>query len=151
MTDDNNMTDNPAEPASQTPPSTHEPAAAENSLKSLPPSPTSTHGLSGLPRGLIIVLGLAAAVVVAAGIHQVPGILAPIFLAIVLTVTVNPIRGWMIRHGSPRWLASRTLVIVIFAILLGLIFGLVIGVAQLATLLPEYSTQIQQEITNFET
>ena len=87
------MTDNPAEPASQTPPSTHEPAAAENSLKSLPPSPTSTHGLSGLPRGLIIILGLAATVVVAAGIHQVPGILAPIFLAVVLTVTVNPIRA----------------------------------------------------------
>ena len=57
----------------------------------------------------------------------------------------------MIRKGAPRWLASLTLVIVIFAILLGLIFGLVIGVAQLATLLPEYSTQIQQEITNFET
>jgi len=145
------MTDNPAEPASATPPSTREPAAAEDPLKSTPASPTSGDGTSGLPRGLIIILGLAAAVVVAAGIHQVPGIVAPIFLAVVLTVTVNPIRGRMIRHGSPRWLASLTLVIVIFAILLGLIFGLVIGVAQLATLLPEYSTQIQQEITNFET
>jgi hypothetical protein len=127
------MTDNPAEPASATPPSTREPAAAEDPLNSTPASPTSGDGTSGLPRGLIIILGLAAAVVVAAGIHQVPGILAPIFLAVVLTVTVNPIRGRMIRHGSPRWLASLTLVIVIFAILLGLIFGLVIGVAQLVS------------------
>ena len=105
----------------------------------------------GLPRGLIIILGLAAAVIVAAGIHQVPAILGPVFLALVLTVTVDPIRGLMIRKGAPRWLASLTLVIVVFAILIGLVVGLVIGVAQLATLLPQYSSEIQQDITNLET
>jgi len=145
------MTDNAAEPVPELPPSTHEPAAAANSLTSLPPAPNSSRRTHGLPRGLIIILGVAATVVVAAGIHQVPGILAPTFLAVVLTVTVNPIRGWMIRHGAARWLASLTLVVIIFAILIGLIFGLVIGVAQLATLLPQYSAQIQQDITNFET
>ena len=147
------MTDNPAEsvtaPASDSATEPAIPAAEVNASDSaLPPLPSSRYGL---PRALIIMLGLATAVVVAAGIYQVPGILGPIFLAIVLTVTVDPIRGWMLRKGAPRWLASLTLVIVIFAILIGLVAGLVIGAAQLATLLPQYSAQIQQDITNLET
>ena len=96
------MMDNHAEAAADTPPSSNQPSSARHSLNSLPPSPNSGRVTSGPPRGLIIILGLAAGVVVAAGIHQVPGILAPIFLAVVLTVSVNPIRGWMIRKGAPR-------------------------------------------------
>ena len=147
------MTDNPAEsvtaPASD---SATEPAlpATEITASGAGIAPPDGPGYQ-LPRALIIMLGLATAVVVAAGIYQVPGILGPIFLAIVLTVTVDPIRGWMLRKGAPRWLASLTLVIVIFAILIGLVAGLVIGAAQLATLLPQYSAQIQQDITNLET
>lgn len=140
------MTDHAAEPASEKALHTQDPVPGPVD----PAGPGDTSGKYALPRGLVIGLGLAAAVVVAAGIHQVPSILAPIFLAVVLTVTVNPIRSWMIRHGSARWLASLTLVVVIFAILLGLVFGLVVGVAQLATLLPQYSTEIQQSITNLE-
>ena len=138
------MTNNPAEPVSESPApeSTPSPAGTATAL------PATSR--PGSPRGLTIILGLASAVVVAAGIHQVPGILAPIFLAVVLTVTVEPIRGWMIRKGARRWLASLTLVVVIFAILIGLIAALVIGFAQLATLLPQYSAQIQQDITNLQ-
>ena len=144
------MTDNPTEPATEpaVPASSVTAAEPTASDSALPPPEVSG---SRMPRALIIMLGLATAVVVAAGIHQVPGILAPIFLAIVLTVTVDPIRGLMIRKGAPRWLASLTLVIVIFAILIGLVAGLVIGVAQLATLLPQYSAQIQQDIANLQT
>ena len=52
-----------------------------------------------LPRGLIIVLGLAAGVIVAGGLRAMPNIIGPVFLALVLTITVNPIRGWLIRQG----------------------------------------------------
>ena len=143
------MTDNhSAESANERAATAAEPVSADNTL---PSPPNSRYGMYGLPRGLIIILGLAAAVIVAAGIHQVPAILGPVFLALVLTVTVDPIRGLMIRKGAPRWLAGLTLVIVVFAILIGLVVGLVIGVAQLATLLPQYSSEIQQDITNLET
>ncbi|HYN72357.1 MAG TPA: AI-2E family transporter, partial [Nakamurella sp.] len=151
------MTDNPADPATEpaTEPATGpatEPEVPAAEIAASDPGIAQPAG-SGyqLPRALIIMLGLATAVVVAAGIHQVPGILGPVFLAIVLTVTVDPIRGWMLRKGAPRWLASLTLVVVIFAILIGLVAGLVIGAAQLATLLPQYSDQIQQDIANLET
>ena len=113
----------------------------------LPPHPRDGYGL---PRGLIIILGLAAAVVVAAGIHAVPGILGPIFLAVVLVVTVDPIRGWMIRKGAPAgwrpWRSSSAS----SPSCSGCSSAAIIGIAQLATLLPQYADQIQQEITNFK-
>ena len=157
------MTDNSADPATAGQPEVGTPdvpaGPADASTAEISPTEVGPAGSGlpkvygdarGLPRALIIMLGLATAVIVAAGIYQVPGILAPIFLAVVLTIVVEPLRGSMIRKGAPRWLASLTLVLVIFAILLGLIAGLVIGVAQLATLLPQYSAEIQQDITNLQ-
>jgi hypothetical protein len=100
---------------------------------------------------LIIILGLAATVVVAAGIHQVPdyrGADLPGCRAhrhresdsrLDNPEGNSPLAGQPDRH-------SRHL-----RILIGLILGLVLGVAQLATLLPQYSAEIQQDITNFET
>jgi len=101
---------------------TDEPTAADASLDTpiegdapLQPDPTGYN----LPRGLTIVLGLAAGVVVAAGIHAVPNILGPVFLALVLTITVDPLRGMMIRRGAPRWLATLVVVLGIYAIIIG--------------------------------
>src|SRR6478752_10148235 len=83
----------------------------------LPPHPRDGYGL---PRGLIIILGLAAGVVVAAGIHSIPNILGPVFMAVVLVVTLDPIRGWLIRKGAPRWLASLAVILGIYVIVIGL-------------------------------
>ena len=61
-------------------------------------------------------LGIAAGVVVAAGIHSVPNILGPIFLALVLTITVDPVAGehFLVKEApSPgkavRWVATPLL------------------------------------------
>ena len=105
----------------------------------------------GLPRGLIIVLGLAAGVVVAAGMHAVPNILGPVFLALVLVITVDPLRGMMIRRGAPRWLATLVLVIGMYAIIIGLMVAGIIGVARLASLLPQYADELQSELAGLKT
>ena len=58
----------------------------------------------GLPRGLIIILGLAAGVVVAAGMRAIPGIIGPVFMALVLTITVEPDPRLAAAAGRPgRW------------------------------------------------
>ena len=44
------------------------------------------------PRGLIILLGIAAALVVALGMRQFANILGPVFMALVLSIAVHPIR-----------------------------------------------------------
>jgi AI-2 transport protein TqsA len=107
------------------------------------PDPTGYN----LPRGLTIVLGLAGGVVVAAGIHAVPNILGPVFLALVLTITVDPVRGMMIRKGAPRWLATLVVVLGIYAIIIGLFAAAIVGIAQLASLLPQYADQLQAQLS----
>ena len=100
----------------------------------------------GLPRGLIIILGLAAGVVVAGGIHAIPNILGPVFLALVLTITVDPLRAYLIRKGAPRWLATLAVVIGVYAIVIGLFAAAIVGIAQLASLLPQYADQFQTQL-----
>jgi len=100
----------------------------------------------GLPRGLIIILGLAAGVVVAGGIHAIPNILGPVFMAVVLVVTVDPIRSGLIRKGAPKWLATLAVILGIYAIVIGLFAAAIIGIAQLAALLPQYADQLQSQL-----
>ena len=92
-------------------------------------------------------LGLAAGVVVVAGIHAVPDIIGPIFMALVLTITVNPMRGLLIRRGASRWLASLVVILTVYAIVIGLVVAAAIGVVQFVGLMPQYADQIQNELT----
>ncbi|MGH3505764.1 MAG: hypothetical protein ACRDO2_01020, partial [Nocardioidaceae bacterium] len=51
-----------------------------------------------LPRGLLILLALAAGTVAVAGMRTLSGIVGPTFLAIVLTIGVHPARVWVRRR-----------------------------------------------------
>ena len=95
---------------------------------------------------LIIVLGAAAGVVVVAGLRAVPDIIGPVFMALVLTITVNPIRYWLIRRGVSRGLASLAVFLTVFLIVAGLFAAAIVGIVQLATLMPQYADQIQQQL-----
>jgi AI-2 transport protein TqsA len=110
------------------------------------PVPNPGHTGFGLPRVLIIVLGAAAGVVVVAGLRAIPDIIGPVFMALVLTITVNPIRYWLIRRGVSRGLASLAVFLTVFAIVVGLFAAAIVGVVQLATLMPQYADQIQQQL-----
>jgi AI-2 transport protein TqsA len=97
-----------------------------------------------LPRGLLILLGLAAAVITVAGLKSISGLVAPAFLALVLTIGVHPLRGWLVRRGFPGWVATLVMILTVYAILLVLALSLVVSIARFATLLPSY----QQDMAN---
>jgi AI-2 transport protein TqsA len=97
-----------------------------------------------LPRGLLILLGFAAAVITVAGLKSISGLVAPAFLALVLTIGVHPLRGWLVRRGFPGWAATLVMILTVYAILLVLAFSLVVSIARFATLLPSY----QQDMAN---
>jgi len=103
-----------------------------------------------LPRVLLIVLGLAAGVVVVAGMRAIPDIIGPIFTALVLTITVNPIRGWLLRRGASKAVASLAVFLTVLIIVVALFVAAIIGVIQLATLLPQYSDQVQQQLSGLQ-
>lgn len=93
---------------------------------------------AALPRGVIVLLGTACAVVVVAGLRGVADILAPVFLALMLTVTVSPLAHWLRRHGAPAWLAVTATVGASLLVLVTLGGALAVSAARLIDILPTY-------------
>ncbi|MBW4721217.1 AI-2E family transporter [Saccharothrix obliqua] len=94
-----------------------------------------------LPRGLVVLLGTAAAVISGAGVKAVAWLIGPVFLALTLVIAVVPVHGWLRRRGVPKWVAATVLAAGVYAILLFLVVVLVVSVAQLATELPRYAAR----------
>jgi predicted PurR-regulated permease PerM len=99
---------------------------------------------STIPRGLMIMLGLAAATIAVLGMKAISGIIAPTFLALVLVICVQPLRGIMMRKGAPGWLAAIVVILTVYLILILLITAMVVCLAKLATLAPTYTDQANQ-------
>jgi predicted PurR-regulated permease PerM len=96
-----------------------------------------------LPRGLIILLGVAAALGAALGLREFKTILGPVFLALVLSIAVHPVRRFADRHAWPAWLGVILSLLAVYAIVAGLFAILVIAGIQFATLLQDYAPQFQ--------
>ncbi|MEV5647974.1 AI-2E family transporter [Nocardia sp. NPDC052254] len=104
--------------------------------------PPASGATWSLPRGLIVVLTTAGAVVAIGGMKAFAGVIGPTFLALMLTMLVQPVQSWAQRRGWRPWIgmiAALTIVVLILVVLLG---SLVLSVAQLATELPKYSDQL---------
>jgi predicted PurR-regulated permease PerM len=102
---------------------------------------------SGLPRGLVVLLGMAAAVVVIAGMRGAASLLGPAFLALVLTIAVHPLRGWLDRY-LPTWAATLMCLLVVNLLIVGLAVTLVAATARFATLLPDYEVQFDEWVAD---
>jgi AI-2 transport protein TqsA len=95
-----------------------------------------------VPRGAVIVLAMAGGAVVAFGLHSIQSIVAPVMLALVLTICVHPLRVAMERRGVPRGLATGSVVTAVFLLLAAFVVALVVAFAQFATLLPTFAPQL---------
>ncbi len=113
-----------------------------------PATPVRTHGAAWLPRGTIVLLTAAGAVLVIAGLHQIAGIIAPVFLALVLTVAVHPLDGMLRRWGAAPWAALALTLATIYLILIFLVGAAAFSVARLATVLPQYKGRAQDLVDN---
>jgi AI-2 transport protein TqsA len=102
-----------------------------------------------LPRGLLVLLGVAGVVVSVAGLRSASGIVGPAFLALLIVITVHPLLAWLQRHRVPGWLAVSLTMLSAYAALLGLAAALAFSVARLATLLPSYQPQFTSLVDQF--
>jgi AI-2 transport protein TqsA len=89
-------------------------------------------------------VGAAALVVIASGMRAAAWIVAPVALAAVLVVVVSPLRRILAARGRPGWVGA----IAVYAALIGLLVGfaliLVISVARLSTLVPQYADEASE-------
>ena len=89
--------------------------------------------------GLMLILVGAALVVVAVGLRNIASIFGPTFFALTLVVTFTPLRLKLTRWRVPGWASSAVMLVMIYAIILGILFGFGMSIAQLVQILPRYA------------
>jgi predicted PurR-regulated permease PerM len=100
------------------------------------------------PFGAEILVFAAALTIALAGARTIADIIGPVFLALVITISLHPIRIWLERHRLPEWAASVVLLLAAYLVLFLLSLALIVSIAQLAQLLPQYSDQLSQVVTD---
>ncbi len=96
-----------------------------------------------ISRGLTILLGSAAAVIILGGVQAAAWLIAPTFLALVIVIALHPIQRWMWRHRWPGWAATLTLVVAVYGLLVGFALIVVVSLARLGAELPTYAGNAQ--------
>ena len=61
---------------------------------------------------------LAGLVIICEGLKAVSWIVGPVFLVVTLIISVQPLRGWLVRRGWPRLLGSIVALLTVYAALL---------------------------------
>jgi AI-2 transport protein TqsA len=122
-----------------------EPLPGESSQAEAQPAPTSSLDPSpgGMPRWLLLLVGAACATIAVAGLRSVAWLVAPVFLALVVVIALAPVQRYLLRVGAPRWLATAVLLVLVWTVLLSFVGLLVLSVAQLAALLPDYTDRAE--------
>src|SRR3954447_2883059 len=105
------------------------------------PVTAATTAARGVPRWLVVLLGLAATVITVTGLRAAAATIAPVVLALVLTAAAHPVLRWCRRHGAPQWLAVVATLLVVYAVVIGLVVALAASVGRLTSVLPQYSEQ----------
>ncbi|CCH76480.1 conserved membrane hypothetical protein [Nostocoides japonicum T1-X7] len=101
-----------------------------------------------LPRESIIVVTFAAILGSALAVREFSGIVAPVLLALVLVIAVQPLRDAVVRRGLPAWAATLVQLVAVYAIVVGFWLSLVVVGARFAALLGSYEPQFEDFIDN---
>jgi predicted PurR-regulated permease PerM len=103
----------------------------------------TTATATAIPRGLLLIVGIAAALVAALGLKAFSDVVGPLFLAVVLSIIVHPVRRLSHRFGLPAWVGMILSLVAVYCIVAGLLLVLVLAGAQLAGLLEESAPEFQ--------
>ena len=112
-----------------------------------PPDPMPQPGQRPGPP-FFAILVVAGLIVIGAGLRATSNIVGPVFLVITLVITVAPLRGFLVRHKWPSWLASLASLLMIYALLAMILGSVVFAVVRLVEKLPDYANAFQ-EIFNY--
>ena len=99
---------------------------------------------SSLTRSLLILAGLSLAV---AALYLARGVLMPLALAVLLTFLVHPIVGWLGRRGIGRVPSVILVVVMLFAVLGGVAWVLILQFGSLRSEIPGYRDNLIQKIS----
>lgn len=112
------------------------------------PQPSASVDGGGIPRGLLIVIGLAAGVITIFGIRAMSGIIGPAFLAIVLAIAASPVRRFLVKKGWPSWLGNLISLLTVYVGLILFSLAMLVALAHFGTLIPEYKDEFANTIAD---
>ncbi len=98
-------------------------------------------------RATTLLVGVAAAVVVVAGLRSAAGIVGPLMLALALTMVFHPLRARLERR-MPAWVASVVLLVCVYVLILALTLSLVVSLGRLASLVSTYSADADDLVSH---
>jgi AI-2 transport protein TqsA len=99
---------------------------------------------AGLPRIFVVLVVVAALTVTLAGVRSMQAIVAPTFFALVLTITVHPLRARLARRKLPEWAASLITLLATYLAILAVCLMLLVSLGRLAVLLPRYEPEMTE-------
>jgi AI-2 transport protein TqsA len=91
-----------------------------------------------------MLLGAGAAVLVLGGIRATAWLIGPAFLALMVVIALYPVQAWLRRHNWPGWLTTLVLVLLAIGLLASFVVVVVVSLAQLAALLPQYADRADE-------
>jgi AI-2 transport protein TqsA len=118
-----------------------EPAPAPPSVGLVDDAAPDVPRRPGLPRLAMVAIVAGSLVLVLAGARATAGIIGPAFLALVLTITVHPVRRALVRRRVPDWLVAVAVVLSVYLLLVSVSLALVVSAGRLAELLPQYKDE----------
>ncbi|NYD25608.1 AI-2E family transporter [Leucobacter aridicollis] len=110
--------------------------------------PASTAQPAAMAPSLTVLLGLAAAVVVLAGVSFAREVIGPLALAAVIVIICSPVRRPLDRRGWPSWVSTTVVVALSWAILLVLAAMLAFATAEFTQLVIAYSADLRATADN---
>jgi AI-2 transport protein TqsA len=122
---------------------THHPGAAAAAPRA-PSVETAGENDAGLPRIFVVLVVVAALTVTLAGVRSTQVIMAPTFLALVLTITVHPLRARLARWKLPEWAASLIMLLATYLMIVAVCLMLLVSLGRLAVLLPRYEPEMTE-------
>lgn len=102
-----------------------------------------------LPGSVVTLLGLAAAVVVLAGLREAQAVAGPVLLALVIAVAVHPLQAWL-RTRVPGWLALTVTVLVTYAAITAFAAALTLSILRFADDLRDYQAELDALVSRGE-
>lgn len=113
---------------------------------SIPVPGPPPRGSQATPRVTTVLVGLAAAAVAVAGVHGLRGVFGPVLLALVIVITVQPLRTLLDRH-LPGWASFTICLVTVYGVLIGFLAAIVAALAQFARLVSDYGDVMDERVS----